>query len=227
MDSLRNALARINQWVAAHWQQVIIFLCFVVIMQQCAINRLTNDLDLFIKAQSSASAPAPSALPAASDSAAVDSAAVVAPATVEVDDEGSSLSWVPFVLLLVAALVLAALNLMRRGVYPFGHFPVAKLSQNEQGQVVCTVSVRNRSRKELSLANPTVCFRKSGDTRVFRAMVSQLPISLQPGTSFSATINITNLILREPDLRKSKAFSFALDCNGVNRSSIPQFVRFK
>lgn len=236
MNTFQEILAKINLWISQHWRMVMATLAMIILMQQCTISRLRWEVEHITRQP----IMLPSSQNSAVDSLAQSNQQLLIQGTQPTDSlsiaigqstiADNEVNWMPIIIAIIVVLSIASIviwKLKNRGVYPFAYFPNGKLKQNQSGQLLYTLKLKNRSRSELNIDNVTINFRKSGEVRVFRASVNQLPLSLQPNTSFDTTINLTNLILREPDLLKTMSISVSINCNGVKRTTLPRFVRFQ
>lgn len=240
LDSILVFLRRASDWVAAHWRMVMAMLCFVILLQQCTINRLQWEVERLARPQYVLARPDSLALRVA-DSARVaapraDSASagvdtlVVAGADGEVagaDGGGRSWVWI-LVAAAVVALAFVAVRMWRDALFPVGLGYRVRLSRTPQGQLFFALRVSNRSRRVVELGGAQVNFIMGpAQTRRFRANVDSLPISLQPKTSYEAQINLTGLIAANLELAKARAISLSVVANGRGLTSLPRPVKIK
>ncbi len=238
LDSFLVFLRRASDWVAARWRMVMAMLCFVVVLQQCTINRLQWEVERLARPQYVLARP-DSLSPGAADSArvavrvadsaaaAVDTLAVAPGGGEEGGGGGGPWLW----LLAVAAaggLAFAAVHMWRNALFPIGLGYRVRLARTPQGQLLFSMRVSNRSRRVVELGGAQVNFVMGpAQTRRFRANVDSMPISLQPGTSYEAQINLTGLVAANLELAKAKAISLSVVANGRGLTSLPRPVRIK
>lgn len=239
LDSFLVFLRRASDWVAAHWRMVMTMLCFVVVLQQCTINRLQWEVERLARPQYVLSRPDTLARAAAADTAraAADTASpaadtlVVAGGPREASDASGGGPGPWLWLLAVAAtggLAFAAVRMWRNAVFPIGLGYRVRLSRTPQGQLLFSMRVSNRSRRAVDLSGAQVNFIMGpAQTRRFRANVDSMPISLQPGTSYEAQINLTGLVAANLELAKARAISLSVVADGRGLTSLPRPVRIK
>lgn len=238
LDSFLVFLRRVSDWVAARWRMVMAMLCFVVVLQQCTINRLQWEVERLARPQYVLARP-DTVRPGAADTARVvaDSAAAGAGTLVvavgaggaEGADGGGGGPWLwLLVVAAVGGLAFAAVRMWRGAMFPVGLGYRVRLARTPQGQLFFSMRVSNRSRRVVELGGAQVNFIMGpAQTRRFRANVDSMPISLQPGTSYQAQINLTGLISANLELAKAKAISLSVVANGRGLTSLPRPVRIK
>ncbi len=229
METLQRWLANINNWIRVHWRITVLTLLFIIMMQQCTINRLYREMAYVASQQSSQPT-----LVTAQDSLAQDTLAqdtltistneVAQPEVGDVEDRG--MVW-PIVLIAIILLSSIFVFLRRKGVWPFGLWVSGKLHQEMGGDIYFDLKVNNPSRRVVEISDPIVNFTMRAGVRKFRAAVQNMPLTLQPGTSFSTTIKLTGLIQNNVELTNSKAISLSVMCNKTKRTTIPQPIKFK
>ncbi len=232
LDSFLVFLRRASDWVAAHWRMVMTMLCFVVVLQQCTINRLQWEVERLARPQYVLSRPDTLARAAAADTAspAADTLVVAGgPRAASDAPGGGSGPWLWLLAVAVAGgLAFAAVRMWRNAVFPIGLGYRVRLSRTPQGQLLFSMRVSNRSRRAVDLSGAQVNFIMGpAQTRRFRANVDSMPISLQPGTSYEAQINLTGLVAANPELAKARAISLSVVADGRGLTSLPRPVRIK
>lgn len=232
LDSFLVFLRRASDWVAAHWRMVMTMLCFVVVLQQCTINRLQWEVERLARPQYVLSRPDTLARAAAADTAspAADTLVVAGgPRAASDAPGGGSGPWLWLLAVAVAGgLAFAAVRMWRNAVFPIGLGYRVRLSRTPQGQLLFSMRVSNRSRRAVDLSGAQVNFIMGpAQTRRFRANVDSMPISLQPGTSYEAQINLTGLVAANLELAKARAISLSVVADGRGLTSLPRPVRIK
>lgn len=242
LDSFLVFLRRASDWVAARWRMVMAMLCFVVVLQQCTINRLQWEVERLARPQYVLARP-DTIRPGVADTAraaarAADDSAVAGFDTLAVavgvhggegTDGGGWGGWLwLLVVAAVGAMAFAAVQMWRNALFPVGLGYRVRLARTPQGQLFFSMRVSNRSRRVVELGGAQVNFIMGpAQTRRFRTNVDSLPISLQPGTSYEAQINLTGLVAANLELAKAKAISLSVVANGRGLTSLPRLVRIK
>lgn len=241
LDNFLVYLRRASDWVAAHWRMVMAMLCFVILLQQCTINRLQWEVERLARPQYVLARPdtlAPRAADTARVAANAADSVVAGVDTLAVAtgghagaaaDEGGGRPWVwLLVAAAIGALAFATVHMWREALFPVGLGYRVRLSRTPQGQLFFALRVTNRSRRVVELGGAQVNFIMGpAQTRRFRANVDSLPISLQPKTSYEAQINLTGLIAANLELAKAKAISLSIVANGRGLTSLPRPVKIK
>lgn len=232
MNKIVEILARVQRWIEAHWRMVMVFLCMIIFMQQCTIGRLRGMVEGMVERMAVArDSVACDSVVMAGDTAMADSLLLHRPTQSEVREKlgetGGVRWWVVVLIVVVAGGVVGYVVARRRGVYPFGLSYSGKV-KSENGQLLFVIAVRNKSRREIELSGAQVNFvMGASQVRRFRANVSSLPITLQPGTSFEAQINLTGLVSANLELAQARAISMSVEADGKMHTTLPRPVKIE
>lgn len=174
-------------------------------MQQCMISSLRSEL-LKVKA---------------GEIALSENVDVVASEIQNTSSSSMGWGWIITLCILVGA-VLYVLYRMGKLKLPFGVSVTGKMWQDLQGRVVYTLTVVNKSRKQVEVSDAMVEFLDMKNKRKFRMPVKDLPMTLQKGTSHSMTVSLMNLFMNNPDLRAMKALRVMVKVDGKEKHTLPQ-----
>lgn len=229
MNKLREYAVRFNGWLTNHWRLVMWCMLMVMMMQQCTISRLRWEVTQIT--QGHPYPPMPPAMPATDSTFALpttppDTSALAFPGADTLAEEESSAGsiWiVGLIVVILAGAALAVFYMRRNGIYPIGISLRGKLNSN----MTYHIKVSNHSRKTVEVSEPLVVFIMGGAVRKFRANIPQLPMTLDRGTSFEATIDLSGLVRANIDLTAAKAINMSVATNGKRHSTLPTPVKIK
>lgn len=220
METFRRLLDLSRRWLEGHWRPCMAALLLVIVMQQCTISRLWSVVDPEVRQREAPATPTSHVTPAPADSDSLALAPIDADGQQQTrpGDHEPSTPWLSYIVVLAAAAILAYVYLRRRGVYPFGVTLTAALARPDSQHLTLSVTVANRSRRAIEVADPMVCFRGAGD-RKFRTALSDLPMTLAPGTAFQADLQLQPLMERNNELLQCSAVAASLLIDNKRRRS--------
>lgn len=228
INKLREYAVRFNNWLTDHWRMVMWCMLMVMMMQQCTISRLRWEVTQITQGH-----PHPTTTPAAAPTTdttpatTTDTTALTFPgdaAAAEDEENAAGNVWIiALIVVIVAGTAIAIFYMRRNGIYPIGITLRGKLNSN----LTYHIKVANKSRKPVEVTEPLVVFIMGGAVRKFRANIPQLPMTLDKGTSFEATIDLSGLIRANIDLTNAKAINMSVATNGKRHSTLPTPVKIK
>ena len=230
MINIREILSNASLWLEQHWKYVMSLLLCIIVLQQCSLSRMQRQLDTISSftalAADTTSRKTVSPPPATNDTTSQDSTL----ATTERQEAPimpKKESNLPALLAVLALVALggALIFMKKRAIYPIGLWVGGKLRQTEAGELLISLNIKNRSSKEIEADVPIVTFYLPGGQRKFRANIPEMPITLQPGTSFATEVNITKLIGANMELMQAKAIGISVQCDGKRHGTIPTPVK--
>ncbi len=205
MNKIKEIFAKLSAFIRAYLGPLCWALFCVTIMQQCMISSLRSEL-LKVKA---------------GEIALSENVDVVASEIQNTSSSSMGWGWIITLCILIGA-VLYVLYRMGKLKLPFGVSVTGKMWQDLQGRVVYTLTVVNKSRKQVEVSDAMVEFLDMKNKRKFRMPVKDLPMTLQKGTSHSMTVSLMNLFMNNPDLRAMKALRVMVKVDGKEKHTLPQ-----
>ncbi|MDO4462678.1 MAG: hypothetical protein Q4C30_09370 [Bacteroidia bacterium] len=214
MKKFMDMLNRVGMFIRQYLGPICWGLFCVCIMQQCMISSLRGELLKMKAGEIAVNDMVEGAISAIENAI---------PEVVE-RESSSNTGWIvtAVILLLLAVGVVYLLFRMGKIKLPFGVAVTGKMWQDLQGRVVYTLTVNNKSRKQVEISDAMVEFMDVKKKRKFRMPVKDLPLTLQKGTSHSMTVSLMNLFMNNPDLRAMKALRVLVKVDGKEKHTLPQ-----
>ena len=228
-----NFLYKFKNFLERYRWAITMALVVLVVMQHCTITTLQKELK-FVRDKYEvpvASKPATATAPTVSDATTYESPATSAKQQQNTDNEqgkGGRADNMYWAIILGAALLTSlVIILYKKGKLPFGIHVSGKLWQDLNGRIIYTLSVRNKSRKDVLVDKAIIEFVKFRSTRKFAMPIPDLPITLSGGTSHSANISLQRLLEKDQQLLDYKVIRVSVECNERRRRTAPIGVKWK
>lgn len=226
-----NLFIKIISWVRQYQPIIIVGLIICIVMQHCTINQLQNELK-FVREKYEVVAPqqiisvdkisnADSTIQSQQpDVSSVSKEEITSTKT-------KSKSPIVAILCLLCSLVVAFFLFKAMGKLPFMLNVTGKLWQDLNGRIIYTLTIKNKTRNDVTVDNAMITFIKRGDTRKFRMPVADFPITLSKGTTHSVNVSLQRLFEQNQDLFNYRAIRVSVDCNGKRKNTLPFAIKWK
>lgn len=230
-----NFIYKLRTWLERYRWAITMALVVCVIMQHCTITTLQKELK-FVRDKYEVVTPNTSKLTSSitiSDSISTQQKPEIeAEKKSEIPAEETTQTEsqpIPYVTIIISIILLSLLLyiLYKKGKLPFGINVNGKLWQDLNGRIVYTLTVKNKTRKDVLVENAMIEFMKIGATRKFRMPVTDFPITLSSGTSHSVNISLQKLFEQNQQLFDYKAIRTSVDCNKRLHRTLPLGVKWK
>lgn len=222
-------LFKLKNFLERYRWAITMALAVLVIMQHCTISTLQKELRFVRdKYEVPATVKTTPTDNSATNAAPQEAVRTAPPATAEEAPRGGLRDnnyWAIVALVLLVGLTVFVLY--RKGKLPFGVHVSGKLWQDLNGRVVYTLSVRNRTRKDVTVEKAQIEFIRFRAKRKFTMPVPDFPITLSAGTSHSVNISLQRLLESDQTLLDFKVIRVSVECNARRRRTAPIGVKWK
>lgn len=220
-------LQKITAFFDRYRTVIMAVLALCCIMQQCTIGTLRNELKYYKNKYEAPANNTPLSEQMNSDQGPNQTAPVLSDGS-KGGSKGMSAATLMFILGGFVVLAGAGIFLLRyKSIYPFTLSASGKIWQDPYGRVVYTLTVRNKGRKPVNVANAMIEFAKIKDRRKFRMPVADFPMTLTEGTKHSVNIPLQKLLEQHQELLDYKMIRVSVDGNGTVRKTFPLAIRWK
>ncbi len=225
--NLKSILTRLADFSSRHRTAITVALFVCIVMQQCTIFGLRQELSFVKQKYEQPAIPTSSASAQQLVIEEVTADEVVA-TTDEVAsaEEGVSANTIFVVVLLVVAVTYYFLS-KEQGWYPFNVRVSGKIWQDLSRRVVFTLNIGNKSKRNVQIDEAMIEFMGIRDSRKFRIPVGDFPLTLSASTKHTVNISLQKLLERDPQLLSYKAIRASVLAGGKRIKTMPIGVRWK
>lgn len=224
----KQILSQISNFLSRHRTAITVALFVCVVMQQCTISRLSQEI-VFLreKYENPIATPAASAKQLADDIAQKAGDALDGALPSEAQETSGTTTALYWVFGIAMAVVVYWLLARRFGLFPYLLNAKGRIWQDLQGRVVYTLTIKNKTRRDISVQDAMIEFMGIRDSRKFKAPTSELPMTLAPGTQHSINLPLQRLLERDQQLMNYKAIRAMVTADGKTVRALPLGVRWK